>query len=157
MGTMRLVLDACGCGIPVETGIERLAELLPNPDNRLWLDIRDPGPEDVALLQRVFGFHELALEDVTRPHERPRCDAYPGYYFIVVYAAEQIGRRDRAAGAQPVLGRELPGHHPPRARARCSPCWRRRAAAGTTTSGCRSTASRAWRTRCSRAWWTATS
>ena len=91
MGTMRLVLDACGCGMPVEVGIERLAELLARPDNRLWLDIRDPGPEDVALLQRVFGFHELALEDVTRPHERPRCDAYTGYYFIVVYAAEQAG------------------------------------------------------------------
>jgi magnesium transporter len=40
----------------------------------------------------VFGFHELALEDVTKPHERPRCDAYAGYYFIVVYAAEHSER-----------------------------------------------------------------
>src|SRR6185295_11844876 len=29
--------------------------------------------------------------DVTRAHERPRCDAYGGYYFIVVYAAEHAG------------------------------------------------------------------
>jgi len=28
---------------------------------------------------------------VTKPHERPRCDAYEGYYFIVVYAAEHSG------------------------------------------------------------------
>ncbi len=42
-------------------------------------------------MRRVFGFHELALEDVTRPHERPRCDAYAEYYFIVVYAAEHLG------------------------------------------------------------------
>ena len=91
MGTMRLVLDACGRGVPVEVGVDRLGELLPDPDNRLWLDIRDPGPAEVAMLREVFGFHDLALEDVTRSHERPRCDAYTGYYFIVVYAAERAG------------------------------------------------------------------
>ncbi len=59
--------------------------------SQLWLDISDPGPTEVALLHREFGIHELALEDVTRAHERPRCDAYSGYYFIVVYAAEHTG------------------------------------------------------------------
>ena len=91
MGTMRLVVDARDQGLPAEVGVERLGELLADKANRLWLDIRDPGPEEVALLRREFGFHELALEDVTRPHERPRCDAYDGYYFIVVYAAEHTG------------------------------------------------------------------
>jgi magnesium transporter len=71
--------------------VDRLAELLPDRENRLWLDISDPDEENVQLLRRVFGFHELALEDVTRPHERPRCDVYGSYYFIVVYAAEHTG------------------------------------------------------------------
>jgi magnesium transporter len=91
MGTMRLVLDACGRGVPAEVPVDRLGEFLPDPDNRLWLDIRDPGASEVELLRREFGFHEIALEDVTRAHERPRCDAYSGYYFIVVYAAELAG------------------------------------------------------------------
>jgi magnesium transporter len=91
MGTMRLVLDAPGHSSPAEVGVDRLGELLADCDNRLWLDIADPGPVEVALLEKTFGFHELALEEVTRPHERPRCDAYSGYYFIVVYAAEQAG------------------------------------------------------------------
>jgi magnesium transporter len=91
MGTTRLVLDACGAGLPVEVGVDRLGELLAGSENRLWLDISDPGPDEVALLRQAFGFHELALGDVTRPHERPRCDVYPGYFFIVVYAAEQSG------------------------------------------------------------------
>jgi magnesium transporter len=90
---MRLVVDAPGNRTPVEADVSRLAELLANRSNRLWLDISDPGPEEVALLRREFGFHELALDDVTRPHERPRCDAYAGYYFIVVYAAEH-GERE---------------------------------------------------------------
>jgi magnesium transporter len=91
MGTMRVVLDAGDPGPPTVVGIDRLGELLADHDNRLWLDISDPGPAEVALLRQVFGFHELALEEVTRSHERPRCDAYSDYYFIVVYAAERSG------------------------------------------------------------------
>jgi magnesium transporter len=91
MGTMRLVVDG-GERAPAEVSVDRLGELLAGPENRLWLDISDPGPEDVELLRREFGFHELTLEEVTRPHERPRCDAHGGYYFIVVYAAECTDR-----------------------------------------------------------------
>lgn len=91
MGTMRLVLDVSDRSSPEEVGVDRLGELLAGRQNRLWLDISDPGPAEVALLREMFGFHELALEDVTKSHERPRCDAYSGYYFIVVYAAEQFG------------------------------------------------------------------
>jgi magnesium transporter len=91
MGTMRLVLDARDRSVPAEVDVDRLGELLADRENRLWLDISDPGPAEVALLRQTFGFHELALEDVTRAHERPRCDAYSGYYFVVVYAAEQSG------------------------------------------------------------------
>lgn len=40
------------------------------------------------MLRQAFGFHELALAEVTERHERPRCDTYNDYYFIVVYAAE---------------------------------------------------------------------
>jgi magnesium transporter len=91
MGTMRLVVDAPDAGAPAEVAVERLSELLGDTRNRLWLDIGDPGADEVALLRRVFGFHELALEEVTKSHERPRCDAYGRYYFIVVYAAERAG------------------------------------------------------------------
>lgn len=91
MGTMRLVVDGGGAGPPSEAEVERLQELLAAPENRLWLDISDPGAAEVELLRRTFGFHELALEEVTTPHERPRCNAYGGYYFIVVYAAEHAG------------------------------------------------------------------
>jgi magnesium transporter len=88
MGTLRLVVDRADQSEPVEADVGRLAELLADRSNQLWLDISDPGDEEVALLRREFGFHALALEDVTKPHERTRCDAYGNYYFVVVYAAE---------------------------------------------------------------------
>jgi magnesium transporter len=92
MGTMRLLVDAGGAGAPVEVGVDRLSGLLRDASSRLWLDLSDPDKEDVEFLRREFGFHELTLEEVTRPHERPRCDAHAGYYFIVVYAAEATER-----------------------------------------------------------------
>jgi magnesium transporter len=88
MGTMRLVVDAPDQKPPMEMELDRLPELLRDRRNRLWLDISDPDESDVELLRREFGFHPLALEEVTRTHERPRSDSYGAYYFIVVYAAE---------------------------------------------------------------------
>jgi magnesium transporter len=92
MGTLRLVVDAPHQAVPEEVSVARLGDLLADRETRLWLDISDPGPAEVALLRSAFGFHELALEEVTKPHERPRCDAYGGYYFIVVYIAEHEGK-----------------------------------------------------------------
>ncbi len=92
MGTMRLAVDVPGQKGPVDVSPDRLHELLADRTNRLWLDIRDPGREDVELLRREFGFHELALDEVTKPHDRPRCHAFSGYHFIVVYAAEHTGK-----------------------------------------------------------------
>jgi magnesium transporter len=88
---MRLIVDGPGYTSPAEVDVARLSELLANPKNRLWLDISDPGMPEIGLLRREFGFHRLALEEVSKPHERPRCDAYSGYYFIVVYAADLGG------------------------------------------------------------------
>lgn len=78
MGTMRLVVDGGSRRVPEEAGLDRLRELLADRDNRLWLDISDPDDAEVELLRREFGFHELTLEEVTKPHVRPRCDAHDG-------------------------------------------------------------------------------
>ena len=90
MGSTRLTVDTPCQGWQDEVSLDRLGELLSDRQNVLWLDIRDPGPPEIELLGRTFGFHELALEDVGKLqlHQRPRCDTYGGYYFIVLYAAE---------------------------------------------------------------------
>lgn len=67
MGTMRLLVDRRDQGLPAEVDAGRLAELLADPENRLWLDISDPEPADVDLLRREFGFHELARRGNRQP------------------------------------------------------------------------------------------
>jgi hypothetical protein len=44
---MRLVVDARDRYLPAEVSVDRLRELLAHRENRLWLDIADPGPAEV--------------------------------------------------------------------------------------------------------------
>src|SRR5919199_961676 len=88
MATAHLTVDVPSQGWQDGLDSERISTLLEQPGNLLWLDLCDPGPAELELLRRTFGFHELALEDVAKRHQRPKCDTYSGYYFIVVYAAE---------------------------------------------------------------------
>lgn len=90
MGKVRLTADVRGESCLDEVDPSRIGELLRDNESLIWLDIQDLGPAELDLLRREFDFHELALEDVATPdeHERPRCDRYRDYYFLVLYAAE---------------------------------------------------------------------
>jgi magnesium transporter len=50
-----------------------------------WVDVVGLGDADVlAALGEQFGLHPLALEDVMNVYQRPKVEAYPGYYFTIV-------------------------------------------------------------------------
>lgn len=63
-----------------------VSELLKEKRTLLWLDVVQPAPEELELLQREFGFHELAIEDVARPHQRPKLEEYDNFYLLVFYS-----------------------------------------------------------------------
>lgn len=73
-------------GTPQDIDPETVDGLLARPETLLWLDIESPTSEDILLLGKQFGFHELALEDADKRGQRPKVDEYEGYYFIVVYS-----------------------------------------------------------------------
>jgi magnesium transporter len=58
---------------------------LAHPTSMVWLDVEDPTPEDMDLLRREFGFHELALEDSLHPHQRAKIEQYDAYFFVIAY------------------------------------------------------------------------
>jgi magnesium transporter len=88
MATTQLTVDIAGKGWQSPFDPNQLGDVLTGQQNLVWLDICDPGPQELELLRSEFGFHELALEDVAKRHQRPKCDLYGGYHFIVVYAAQ---------------------------------------------------------------------
>jgi magnesium transporter len=79
-------------------GEDRFAEidtLRQHKDTLVWLDIVDPTPEDLALLEAEFDLHDLALEDLRKRRQRPKIDTYPGHHVIVVYEPLDSGDSGR--------------------------------------------------------------
>ena len=67
---------------------------LPGPppeQTRVWIDLTSPTDDDLALLGKQFGFHPLALEDCAHADQRPKCEEYDGYLFIVSQGFEWQG------------------------------------------------------------------
>ena len=51
-----------------------------------WLDISNPDDGEFALIAAELGLHPLAVAAARDQHERPKADAYDGYYFITFSA-----------------------------------------------------------------------
>jgi magnesium transporter len=52
----------------------------------LWVDIDTTVRQQLALLEKVFGFHPLAIEDAMNPSSRAKVESYDGYLFVVLRA-----------------------------------------------------------------------
>jgi magnesium transporter len=52
----------------------------------LWVDIDSTVRSQHALLEKVFGFHPLAVEDTLNPASRVKLEEYPGFLYIVTRA-----------------------------------------------------------------------
>lgn len=72
-------------GGQVEHGLtpRRVVEAL-KEGGQLWLDIDATDHAQLALLEKVFGFHHLAIEDTLSPKTRVKLEEYGSYLFIVV-------------------------------------------------------------------------
>lgn len=65
----------------------------------VWLDAADPAAAELAGLQRDFGLHPLAVEDVLHAHQRPKIESYgdgaDAYWFLILHAATMDGEQLR--------------------------------------------------------------
>jgi len=62
-----------------------ISEYLQDESAVIWLDLRDPDPDDLEVLSAEFGLHPVAIEDAVVEHERPKLDRYNGYLFLAAY------------------------------------------------------------------------
>ncbi len=53
-------------------------------EGELWVDLDTRDPAQVAILDRVFRFHPLAVEDTLNPNSRVKFDEYPAFLFAIV-------------------------------------------------------------------------
>jgi magnesium transporter len=61
---------------------------LQQPDGLLWISLEKPTPEEsTAILQDLFQFHPLAIEDaVSEGYQTPKVDDFGSYIFMVLHA-----------------------------------------------------------------------
>jgi magnesium transporter len=69
-------------GFPVQDIARHLAE----DGTTVWLDLLDPGSDDLAVLSEEFGLHPLAVEDAVDDRQRPKLDHYDSHLFLNAYA-----------------------------------------------------------------------
>lgn len=63
---------------------------LQRPDCFVWVALRDPSPEEMQEMQDEFNLHELAVEDATKGHQRPKLEEYGDSLFIVLHTVEVV-------------------------------------------------------------------
>jgi magnesium transporter len=80
----------------------------------LWIDLFQPTAEETrTILEEVFNFHPLAIEDCVQVSERPKIEDYEDYLFMVMHAVD-FSRKEhyRTTECDFFLGREfLVTHH----------------------------------------------
>jgi magnesium transporter len=86
-------------GVPLAEAIVELDKVRHEPAGapRVWIDVICPGPGEEQLLRNELQLHPLAVEDCMRGRQRPKLDLYPGYLFVVAYAAHLNPERHRTA------------------------------------------------------------
>ena len=64
--------------------IAELANVIRGGPGELWVDMHVTSRQCVAMLDNVFAFHPLAIEDALNPVSRVKVDEYPSFLFAIV-------------------------------------------------------------------------
>src|SRR5688572_3083094 len=68
-----------------------ISEYLKRPGCFVWVALKDPAPAELTEMQEEFGLHELAVEDATRGHQRPKIEEYGDSVFAVLHVPQLRG------------------------------------------------------------------
>jgi magnesium transporter len=64
--------------------VRELVEAVRARAGTLWVDVDSTNRHQHAVLEKVFNFHPLAIEDTLNPNSRVKLEEYPGYLFVIV-------------------------------------------------------------------------
>ncbi|HTQ74167.1 MAG TPA: magnesium/cobalt transporter CorA [Burkholderiales bacterium] len=108
---------------------EEIGQYVGRPECFVWVALKDPGPGELAAMQKEFDLHELAVEDATHGHQRPKIDEYGGSLFAVLHNVQfgdelKVGEVDLFVGRNYILSvrnQAEPGFASVRARCESEP------------------------------------
>jgi len=71
-----------------DIGVDDISDYLERPDCFAWVALRDASDEELAKMREEFELHELAIEDASRGHQRPKIEEYGETLFAVIHTVE---------------------------------------------------------------------
>jgi len=109
--------------------VEDIKKYVSRPECFVWVALKDPGPGELAAMQKEFDLHELAVEDARHGHQRPKIDEYGDSVFAVLHNVQfgeelKVGEVDLFVGKNYVLSvrnQAEPGFREVRARCEREP------------------------------------
>jgi magnesium transporter len=72
---------------------EQISDYLEQADTFVWVAIANPTLEELALMQKEFNLHELAVEDAHKGQQRAKVEEYGDSIFAVLQSLELEGNR----------------------------------------------------------------
>ena len=70
---------------------QEIHSYLTQPGCFVWVALKEATPDELAEMQRQFGLHELAVEDASHGHQRPKLEEYGDALYAVVHTIEYVG------------------------------------------------------------------
>ncbi len=67
--------------------LDAISDVIAARSGFVWLDIAEPTPHNLELLQREFEIHPIAIEDASLWHERPKIEFFEHYVLVIAHAA----------------------------------------------------------------------
>ncbi len=70
----------------LDPNMERLREILKDPENQVWIDIEHIAPPELLFLQEELKIHPIAVEELLFPTDRPEVQLFEDHIFLVLHA-----------------------------------------------------------------------
>jgi magnesium transporter len=69
--------------------LQQIRDHLHGPGSFVWVALKDPDDHELHILAEEFGLHELAVEDASHGHQRPKLEEYGMSLFVVLHVIER--------------------------------------------------------------------
>lgn len=73
-----------------DISVSAISDYLKQPDCFVWVALRDAEDHELKLMKEEFSLHELAIEDASHGHQRPKIDEYGDSVFAVMHLVELV-------------------------------------------------------------------
>jgi magnesium transporter len=70
--------------------VEDISDYLQRDDCFVWVALRDTSDAELSKMQEEFSLHDLAIEDASHGHQRPKIEEYGETLFVVMHMPEVV-------------------------------------------------------------------